>query len=87
MTLKKNFNFIANSTEAAKNRSFQGVSNNTAGEHNYIDSYMKDNKYAFSNANYQDQRLRNLSNYNTDPKQFDYTTSKFNGNKLSNKLS
>lgn len=82
MTIKKNFNFIPSSSEGTKNSSFQPIENIKNANYNYVDSYMKGNKYAYSNANYQDQRIRNLPNYNTEPKDFDYTTTKFNGNSI-----
>jgi hypothetical protein len=79
MTIKKNFNFIPNSSEGVKNKSFQPVGDNSTANYNYLDSSMKENKYTYSNANYHDQRLIKLPNYNTEAKNFDYATSKLNG--------
>lgn len=86
MTIKKNFSFIPNSSTGIKNRlSQQAEDKFNVVNYNYMDSYAKGNRQAYSNVNYQDQRLRNLANYNTDAKEFDYTTSKFNGNKINKK--
>ena len=79
MTIKKNFNFIPNSSEGVKNKSFQPAGDNAAANCNYLDSSMKENKYTYSKANYQDQSMIKLPNYNTETKNFDYATSKFNG--------
>lgn len=79
MTIKKNFNFFPNSSEGIKNKPIQSFDKFTAANYDNMDSYMKGNKYGYSNLNYQDQRMKNLPNYNTGAKEFDYTTSKFNG--------
>jgi len=77
MTIKKNFNFISNSNEENnKVRHFNPVYN---ANYNYMDSYLKEDRFAYNKINYEDQRLKNLQNYNTDFKQFDQTTSKFTG--------
>ncbi len=82
MTIKKNFSFIPNVSEGIINNGIQAENKFNPENYNYIDSYANGNRHAYSNINYQDQRLKYLPNYNTEAKDFDYTSSKFNGKKI-----
>jgi len=82
MTLKKNFNFMPNSADGFKNRQNPQIYNQN---YNYLDSYMKSDKYGNYDAINQDQRLSNMPNYDTQFKDKDFSASKING-KLNNLL-